>query len=111
MRERIVGPRAIGKPLQIAVDEMTGTTEATQHPGGMRSTPILEGNQLSFGTIAHIDFVALYRRVYHPKPRYALGNGPVAAAQLWDCCFGGDYMGRTRRRSWGRWKSSSTMRT
>ena len=76
----------------------------------MRSTPILEGNQLSFGTIADFDFVAFIGVCITPKARYALGNGPVAAAQLWDCCFGGDYMGRIGRRSWGRWKSSSTMR-
>ena len=31
MRERIAGPHGTGKPLQIAVDCVTGTTEATQH--------------------------------------------------------------------------------
>ena len=43
--------------------------------------------QLSLGAIARFDFVAFYGRVYHPKARYALGNGPVAAAQLWDRCW------------------------
>ena len=33
MRERIAGRRWTGKPLQIAVDDAPGTTEATQHPG------------------------------------------------------------------------------
>ena len=28
------GSPASGKPLQIAVDSVSGTTEATQHPGG-----------------------------------------------------------------------------
>ena len=28
MRERIAGPRGTGKPLQIAVDGVTGTTDA-----------------------------------------------------------------------------------
>jgi hypothetical protein len=32
MRDRIAGPRATGKPLQIAVDSVTGTTEAARHP-------------------------------------------------------------------------------
>ena len=31
MRERIAGPRGTGKPLQLAVDSVPGTTEATLH--------------------------------------------------------------------------------
>jgi hypothetical protein len=36
MRDRIAGPRRTGKPLQIAVDVVTGTTEALARP---RSQP------------------------------------------------------------------------
>jgi hypothetical protein len=32
MRDRIAGPRWWGKPLQIAVDSVTGTTEAAPAP-------------------------------------------------------------------------------
>ena len=31
MRERIARPRGTGKPLQIAVDDVTGTTEPTRY--------------------------------------------------------------------------------
>ena len=37
MRERIAGPRGTGKPLQIAVDGVPGTTEATET---IRPTPV-----------------------------------------------------------------------
>ena len=32
MRQGCAGPRGTGKPLQIAVDSVPGTTEATQYP-------------------------------------------------------------------------------
>jgi len=33
MLQRIAGPRWTGKPLQIAVDDVTGTTKATKPAG------------------------------------------------------------------------------
>jgi hypothetical protein len=45
MRAECAGPRGTDKPLQVAVDGMPSTTEATQRPGGVAARPMLETNQ------------------------------------------------------------------
>jgi hypothetical protein len=41
MARECAGPRGTGKPLHLAVDDVPGTTEATQHPFWHRQiTPV-----------------------------------------------------------------------
>jgi hypothetical protein len=60
MREkRIAGPRGRGKPLQIAVDDVTGTMEATRDTPGTGSTAPLAAVKDHLDLLSSDDYQAI----------------------------------------------------
>src|SRR6266576_2285342 len=68
---RIAGPRGTGKPLQIAVDNVTGTTEATQRPKRRQDQASTAAMASHLHRAGHGRVVVLKRRLRTPM---ALGS-------------------------------------